>query len=179
VNHVNAWLNRLGVAGVLGIGVLLACLGFYLSAVAPAARELAAQRVAAERMYSRRVYQPTKAEGRGEQLRRFQDLFPPVERLTDELERLYGLARKSKLELNHGDYRLETPPAGLWSYRMVLPLRGTYPQIRGLVAAVLKSMPFASVDGLQFERKRVGEKMLDAQMRVTLYFQPRERDLTR
>lgn len=179
MNRLNVWLNRLGVAGVLGIGVLLACLGFYLSAVAPATRELAAQRVATERMYSPRLYKPTKTEERGEELRRFHDLFPPVERLTDELGRLYGLARRSKLELNHGDYRLETPPAGLWSYRMVLPLRGTYPQIRGFVAAILESMPFASVDGLRFERKQVGEKMLDAQMRVTLYFRPRERDLTR
>jgi hypothetical protein len=176
---LNAWLNRLGVGGVLGIGVLLACAGFYFSTIAPAARELATQRLATERMYSRRPYQPAKAEGRAEELRRFQNLFPPVERLTDELEHLYGLARASKLELTHGEYRLEEPVTGLWSYHVVLPLRGTYPQIRGFVAAVLKSMPIASVDGLRFERKRVGERMLDAQMRVTLYFRPRERDLTR
>lgn len=174
MNQLNAWLNRLGVAGVLGIGVLLACAGFYLSAIAPAAHELAAQRLAAERMHSRSPYQPVKARGQADELIRFQNLFPPLERLTDELGRLYGLARKSNLELTHGEYRLEKPRTGLWSYHVVLPLRGTYPQVRGFVAAVLKSMPFASVDGLRFERKRVGENMLDAQMRVTLYFRPRE-----
>jgi len=174
VKQLNEWLNRLGVAGVLGVGVLLACIGFYLSAIAPVARELAAQRLAAERMHARLPYRPTKAQGRAEELRRFHNLFPPVERMTDELERLYGLARESRLELTQGEYRLEKPATGLWSYRVVLPMRGTYPQIRGFVAAVLKSMPIASVDGLRFERKKVGETVLDAQMRLTLHFRPRE-----
>jgi hypothetical protein len=53
-------------------------------------------------------------------------------------------------------------------------MRGTYPQIRGFVAAVLKSIPIASVDGLRFERKKIGETLLDAQMRLTLHFQPSE-----
>jgi hypothetical protein len=35
-------------------------------------------------------------------------------------------------------------------------------------------MPIASVDGLRFERKKVGENLLEAQMRLTLHFQPRE-----
>jgi hypothetical protein len=35
-------------------------------------------------------------------------------------------------------------------------------------------MPIASVDGLRFERKRVGDTLLDAQVRLTLHFQPRE-----
>lgn len=174
MNRLNAWLNRLGAAGVLGVGVLLACAAFYLSAVVPAGHELAAQRLAAERMRSRVPYQPVKAEGRAEELRRFHNLFPPVERLSDELERLYGLAREAKLELAQGEYRLEKPATGLWSYRVVLPMRGTYPQIRGFVAAVLKSMPIASVDGLRFERKKVGETLLEAQMRLTLHFQPSE-----
>ena len=174
MNRLNAWLNRLGAAGVLGVGILLACAGFYLSALAPAARELAAQRLAAEHLRSRVPYQPVTAEGRAEELRRFHNLFPPVERLSDELERLYGLAREAKLELAQGEYRLDKHATGLWAYRVVLPMRGTYPQIRGFVAAVLKSMPIASVDGLRFERKKAGETMLDAQMRLTLHFQPRE-----
>ena len=174
MSRLNAWLNRLGAAGVIGVGVLLASAGFYLSAVVPAGRELAAQRLAAERMRSRTPYQPVAADGRAEELRRFYNLFPPVEKLTDELERLYGLAREAKLELAQGEYRLEKPATGLWSYRVVLPVRGTYPQIRGFVAAVLKSMPIASIDGLRFERKKVGETLLEAQMRLTLHFQPRD-----
>jgi hypothetical protein len=174
VKRLNAWLARLGAAGVLGVGVLLACAGFYLSAVAPAERELAAQRLAAERLRTRTPHQPVAADGRGEELRRFYGLFPPVEKLTDHLEQLYGLARGAQLELAQGEYRLEKRDAGLWSYRVVLPVRGTYPQIRGFVASVLKTMPVASVDGLRFERKRAVDTQIDAQVRLTIHFQPGE-----
>ena len=33
--RANAWLRRLGATGVLGIGVLLACAGFWASALVP------------------------------------------------------------------------------------------------------------------------------------------------
>ena len=174
MKRLNAWLIRLRAAGVLGVGVLLACAGFYLSAVAPAERELAAQRLAAERLRTRSPHQPASADGRGEQLRRFYGLFPPVETLTDQLEQLYGIARGAQLELSHGEYRLEKRNAGLWSYRVVLPVRGTYPQIRGFVASVLKAMPVASVDGLRFERKRAVDTQIDAQVRLTIHFRPGE-----
>ena len=172
MKRLNAWLIRLGAAGVLGVGVLLACAVFLLSAVAPAGRELAAQRLAAERLKTRTPYQLVGADGRGEELRRFYNLFPPVEKLTDQLEQLYSIARGSQLELAQGEYRLEKRNAGLWSYRVVLPVRGTYPQIRGFVASVLETMPIASVDGLRFERKKAVETQIDAQVRLTIHFRP-------
>lgn len=179
MKRLNAWLIRLGTAGVLGVGVLLACTAFYLSAVVPAGRELAAQRLAAERLRTRTPYQPVAADGRGEELRRFYNLFPPIEKLTDQLEQLYGIARGAQLELSQGEYRLEKRSAGLWSYRVVLPVRGTYPQIRGFVASVLKTMPIASVDGLRFERKKAVETQIDAQVRLTIHFRPSEDAETR
>ncbi len=174
MSRLRAWLNLLGIAGTLGIGVLIACAGFYVSALLPAERELAVQRLAAERLRTRTPYQPVSLGGRADELRRFYQLFPPADLLADQLERLYGLARQSQLELAQGEYRLDRRDAGLWSYRVTLPIRGTYAQIRGFVGAVLKAMPIASVDGLRFERKRVGDTLLDAQVRLTLHFQPRE-----
>lgn len=179
MRRLNAWLGRLGAAGVLGLGSLLACAGFYLSAVVPAERELAAQQLAAERLRTRTPHQAVAADGRGDQLRRFYNLFPPVDQLTDQLEQLYSIARKSQLELSQGEYRLEKRGAGLWSYRVVLPVRGTYPQVRGFVAAVLKSMPIASVDGLRFERKKAVDTQIDAQVRLTIHFRPSEDSQTR
>ena len=179
MKRLNAWLIRLGAAGVLGVGVLLACAVFLLSAVAPAGRELAAQRLAAERLKTRTPYQLVGADGRGEELRRFYNLFPPIEKLTDQLDQLYGIARGAQLELSQGEYRLEKRNAGLWSYRVVLPVRGTYPQIRGFVASVLETMPIASVDGLRFERKKAVETQIDAQVRLTIHFRPSEEVQTR
>jgi hypothetical protein len=170
--RANAWLRRIGAPGVIGIGVLLACAGFWVSALQPIQAELAAQRLALEHLRTRSPFQPVSIGGREQELRRFQRLFPPAAGLTDELERLHGLARRAGLDLAQGEYRLEKRPAGLWAYRVLLPVRGSYPQLRDFVAAVLKSMPVASIDALRFERKKALDSQLDAQIRFTIYVRP-------
>jgi len=172
MKRAQQWLHALGPTGVLGIGVLIFCVPFYFSAVSPAESELQTQRSVAERLRSRTPFQPVSSEGRAEELRRFYGLFPPLEKLPDELERVYALARSAKLELLQGEYRLEKPPFGMVFYRITLPIRGTYPQIRQFVAATLKSMPIASLDALRFERKKAGDSQLEAQLRLTVYFRP-------
>ncbi len=170
--RANAWLRRLGAPGVIGIGVLLACAGFWVSALQPLQAELAAQRLALERLRARAPYLPVAAGGREEDLRRFHNLFPPAAGLTDELERLHRLARRAGLDLAQGEYRLERRSTGLWAYRVVLPVRGGYPQLRDFVAAVLKEMPVASIDALRFERKKALDNELDAQIRLTVHVRP-------
>lgn len=170
MRQLQALLEILGAAGVLGLGVLLFCAAFYVTAVGPAERELGAQHSAAERFKNRSPYQKvSSSSGASSDLSRFQSLFPPIERLTDELEKLYSLARDAKLELQQGEYRLEARGEGLAAYRMTLPIRGGYPQIREFIGAVLKEMPIASVDALRFERKKVGDTRLDAQVRLTIH----------
>jgi hypothetical protein len=170
--RLNAIVGRLGVAGVLGVGVLLACGGFYISALLPAQEEIRAQRLALERLRARTPYQPVAASGRADELRRFYNLFPPADALTGELERLHRSARAARLELAQGEYRLERRPSGLWAYRVTLPVRGSYPQLREFLSAVLKDMPVASIEGLRFERKKAAEAQLEAQVRLTLYARP-------
>ena len=173
MRQLQALLETLGAAGVLGLGVLLFCVPFYLTAVAPAERELEAQRSAAERFKSRSPYQKVASgNGASSELSRFHSLFPPIERLTDELEKLYSLARNAKLELQQGEYRLEARGPGLAAYRVTLPIRGSYPQIREFIGAVLEEMPIASVDALRFERKKAVEAQLEAQVRLTIHFRP-------
>ncbi|HEX6318744.1 MAG TPA: GspMb/PilO family protein [Burkholderiales bacterium] len=170
--RLNAALRRLGTAGVLGIGLLFGCAAFYVSALAPLDEELALQQAALERLQSRSPYRPASAGGREEELRRFYNLFPPSERLTEETARLHRLGRAAGLDLAQGEYRLERRPAGLWAYRVTLPVRGSYPQLRDFLGAVLKDMPVASIDGLRFERKRAAETQLEAQVRVTVHLRP-------
>ena len=170
--RLEAALRRLGTAGVLGIGLALACAGFYVSALAPLEQEAAAQRLALERLKTRTPHRPVSSGGREEDLRRFQALFPSASELTGEVENLHRLARRAGLDLAQGEYRLERRAAGLWAYRVTLPVRGSYPQFRDFIGAVLKEMPIASIDALRFERKRAAETQLEAQVRITLYARP-------
>ena len=171
-HRLNAVLRRLGTAGVLGIGLLFACAAFYVSALAPLDEEIAAQKAALGRLQSRSLYRPASAGGRDEELRRFYNLFPPSERLTEEVARLHRLGRAAGLDLAQGEYRLERRAAGLWAYRVTLPVRGSYAQLREFLGAVLKDMPIASIEGLRFERKRATDTQLEAQVRVTVHVRP-------
>jgi hypothetical protein len=170
--RLNAALRRLGIAGVLGIGTLLGCAGFYVSTLAPLVAEIPAQKAALERLQSRTLYRPASAGGRAEELQRFHNLFPPAEGLTDEVARLHRLGRAAGLELAQGEYRLERRASGLWAYRVTLPVRGSYPQLRDFLGALLKDMPIASIEGLRFERKRAADTQLEAQVRVTVHLRP-------
>lgn len=169
--RLERWLRRLGPAGVLGIGVLLACAGFYSDAVAPLERQVRAERVALERLRTRTPYQPA-ATGREEELQRFYSLFPSAAQLGGEVERLHALARKSGLELAQGEYRLERRTEGLWAYRITLPVRGSYTQFRTFLSAVLAGLPVASIDALRFERKKALDAQLEAQVRLTIHARP-------
>jgi hypothetical protein len=170
--RLNRLLEQLGIAGILGIGLLIACGAFWISALKPAQDELAAQRAALERMQARSPLQPVSGGGRAEDLRRFYNLFPAAAGLTAELERLHRLARNARLELAQGEYRLERRATGLWAYRVTLPVRGSYAEVRNFISAVLKDMPGASIDALRFDRKKADDAQLEAQLRLTLYARP-------
>lgn len=174
MSRLRAWLRTLGAAGVLGLGVALFCVPFFFSTLLPAERELAAQRDAAGRLRARGPYRPVVADNRTEELRRFYGQFPPLASLADELERVYSLARAARLDLMQGEYRLERRTAGPVAYRISLPIRGTYAQVRSFVGEVLQKMPTASVDALRFERRKAAESQVDAQVRLTLHFRPSE-----
>src|SRR5262245_2120887 len=168
-------LENLGAAGIVGIGVALFCLPFYFSTVQPLEREAAKRNVSFERQRARLPVQPAGNDAVAD-LARFHAAFPPVERLGAEVEALHAHARGAGLHLQQGEYRLESKNGGLTAYRVTLPVRGSYGQIRQFVGRVLKAMPIASVDAVRFERKRAADTQLEAQVRLTIYFRPSSGD---
>lgn len=161
-------LDALGLAGVVGVGVLLFCLPFYFSALAPAQAEVKRRDAAAAA-----VRLPTQPLQRGDDwsadLERFYSRFPRVERLPSELDALYAHAKVSKVQLLQGEYRMESRGASLAAYRVTLPVRGSYPQLRQFVGRVLKDMPTTSLDAVRFERRKAADAQLEAQVRLTIY----------
>jgi hypothetical protein len=157
-------LDAIGPAGVAGIGVLIFCVPFYFSALAPAQAELE-RRSAASKVSQKTVFPKDDAS----ELERFYNRFPRVERLPGELESLYAHARSSHVQLLQGEYRLESSAGGLTAYHVTLPVRGSYPQLRQFVGRVLRDMPTASLDALRFERKKAADAQLEAQVRLTIY----------
>jgi hypothetical protein len=158
-------LDALGPAGIAGLGVLFFCVPFYFSALAPAEKEL-------ERRSMSPVL-PVQAQDMGNdpsaELERFYSRFPPVDRLGSEMQALYAHARASKLQLMQGEYRLESQTGALAAYRVTLPVRGNYAQLRQFVGRVLAHMPTASLDAVRVERKKAPDPQIEAQLRLTIY----------
>lgn len=176
MKRIGLRLQALGLAGVAGIGVLFFCAAFYASAIRPAEHELRALRLAAERGSSPAAERGAAGGSRAAEFQRFYRLFPTLDRLPDELERLYGLARAARVELLRADYRLEDRGAPLAAYRVTLPVRAPYPRIRDFIGTALQSMPMVAIDGLRFERKKTDDPEVDAQLRLTVFFRTANED---
>ena len=172
MRHLQRILRTLGPLGVTGAGILLFCGVIYLNAVKPAEMEIAAQRDALQRLKSRLPYQPVSIDRRRDDLRRFHNLFPPTNKIPDEVERLWAVASEYRIDLQKGEYRLDSDGPGLARYRITLPIRASYVQIRQFISFILKEIPTISIDGLRFERNKISETRPDAQIRLTLYFRP-------
>ncbi len=83
---------------------------------------------------------------------------------------LFALASRHGLEWNQGDYK-EAYDAGarVHSYRIDLPLKGADAAIWRFCSAAMVAMPFAALDEISFKREAIGDPVVEARLRLTLY----------
>jgi hypothetical protein len=167
-------VQDIGRPGIVGIALLMFSLAFAASTLGPSWRELDRQRAAAgaEEGTARNGLVPASrdAASPAAELRAFYAIFPPQSQAPELLSRLYAAAAENRLQLLRGEYVLSAESqTGLTRYRIVLPVRGSYSQIRAFIGAVLRAVPAAALDEVSFERSRVSERGVDARIRLTLY----------
>ena len=175
-NHF-AWtvrraIVRLGWPGLAGLGLLAFSLGFALLATQSERERLAA--LTSE--YSRLLAQIRVRAPRAEvptvhgQLSAFYAFFPPTESVPAALGQVHMAARKHRLTLEKGDYKLAREQGfPVQHYQVDLPVVGQYAKIRGFVNSVLDTVPNAAVDELILKRKNIAEDQLEARVRFSLY----------
>ncbi|MCX2888375.1 MULTISPECIES: type 4a pilus biogenesis protein PilO [Pseudomonas] len=95
---------------------------------------------------------------------------PGQPQASELIERLYHLASAEHISLARGEYALGIDPkTQLARYQILLPVRGSYPQIRGFIKGLLKQLPTLVLEDLELQRKRIGDSELNARLRMTLY----------
>lgn len=172
-----AWLLRrrgAAIASWLGAVLVAAALAFHWLAVAPLERRVDAleRSRGAERdgrigRMEDELSRPGTPRG---QLAAFYAYFARGERLTDLLARLHAMAAASGIEMTRAEYRmLSQPDRKLDRYQIIVPVRGSYPVLRGFIAGVLRELPTASMDQIQFQRKAVGDDTVEAQITFVLH----------
>lgn len=156
-------LERLGRAGVVGIGCLLFSLAFYFGSVVPA-RDALSQLVAETRdLAAATARAPAGAGGaRG--------AAPGIAEAPEVLKRLYDLAEKHRLLVEQVSYDLKAAEAGGRRLEIGFPLKVGYPALRAYLRDALALTETASLDELSLQRAGAEEANLDARLRLSYRF---------
>jgi hypothetical protein len=163
-------LEQLGLPGVAGLGLLAFCGMFYFSTLLPEQnvvnslqRELDVAQ--ASPASNQKVQQPA------DQLKMFYEFFPLAATAPDTLlAKLHEEASANGVTLDQGEYRVERNEGDrLVRYGVVLPIRGEYLSIRQFLSQSLVEVPYASLDKVEFQRQKITDATLDAQVRMTFF----------
>jgi Tfp pilus assembly protein PilO len=104
------------------------------------------------------------------QLDRFYAQLPGEADLVRQLMQMYEIAQQQGLELTQADYRWDAPEGRrLERYRVEVSLTASYVAVRGFVGEVLRSMPAASLDLVQFQRPAVEQGAIRAQLAFSFH----------
>jgi Tfp pilus assembly protein PilO len=158
--------------GLLGLALLVVAVAFHAVGVRPLqARAVALEseaRTLAAKIGTRGS--PAERPTQRSQLSNFYAFFPVIAAVPELLGKMQIAARDNGLQLQKGEYRLtQEREFPLARYQVTLPVRGTYPQVRGFVNDVLKLVPAAALDDLTLKREAAGDPQVDARVRFTVF----------
>jgi hypothetical protein len=171
-------VRRLGLPGAIGAALIAVAVGYAVVAVLPARDEAARLAVQAERAEARvaRIRSGAEAppEPAAQRLDAFHRSLPEQALATEAIDRIFAAAEAERLSLSRGEYALVIDPEpGLARYQILLPVRGTYPQLRRFLGAALDAVPALGLEDIDFQRKQIGETELEGRIRMTLYLSRR------
>lgn len=167
---------RLGLAGKIGIGLLVVSVIFFLAAVIPQKNDLKELKVRTKTL-QKEIQQQGSNEGisvgqlSGNQaLQVFYDFFPRVDSSPFWIRELVRVAKNKGVKINSGEYRLiEERGSRLARYEMTLPVYGQYSQIRAFMADAVQAVPAMAIKGVTIEREDVKSTQLTVRLEINLY----------
>lgn len=159
-------LRRLGMPGWIGLALVATAVAYLLLVALPAAArrdQLDAEVAASQEKLSNCT---TGAElSPAQRLASFYGDFPTAERVPDELARLFKFAESHKIELDVGEYTFVRAQGGrLDQFRITLPIKGAYPDIRAFAADALEALPALSLESLALRREKVADDTVDGRV---------------
>lgn len=156
--------HELGPFGVAAFVVLAAALAFVALVVQPL--EAKSRSVAA-----RLARTPVPDEGSSAsaaKLGAFYDYLAKPEQTTDWLAKLYAIGHATGVELQSATYRSEQ--AGrIERYQILLPVSGSYAQMREFLDRALAEIPVLSLDQMTLKRESRGDGAVQAELKLTLH----------
>ena len=172
--HARRQVEALGWAGAAGIALVVFAIALRFSGLSALEGDLAELGREAERLHVRHQLSltlPVRPRSTpADQLETFYEFFPAVGTLRQSLLLVYGAAEKHQIALELGTYKLvQEKGRRLARYQIMLPVGGSYEQIRGFMAAVLNEVPSAAIEDIAMQRETIGSDALDASIRLSLF----------
>jgi Tfp pilus assembly protein PilO len=158
--------------GLLGLALVVLAGAFHALGVRPLHTRAAALEAEARTLAAQVGTRGPLAERptQRSQLSNFYAFFPVIDALPEVLGKVQRAARDNGLQLEKGEYRLaQEREFAVARYQVTLPLRGTYPQVRGFVNDVLDAVPAAALDDLALKREEAGDPTVEARVRFTVF----------
>ena len=160
-------VDRIGFAGVAAIGLLAAALLFSSFVVRPleGRNSLLIET-------SARHGRKADASVSGEKVAAVYAYLQKDEGTTDWLAKLHGIGAATGLQLRSASYKTLPAEGRIVRYEIVLPVSGSYGQIRDFLKRARAEIPVMSVDQLSLRREKSGSDrngVIVAEMRLTLH----------
>lgn len=152
-------VERIGIAGVAAIGLLAAALFFSNFMVKPLEQRNALLAESASRKGNTAAPSGAKVAAVYEYLRKDEDT-------TDWLAKLHGIGTATGIQMRAATYGTKPAEGRIVRYEIVLPVAGSYPQIRDFLKRSLAEIPVLSVDQLTLKSEKGA---LHAELRLTLH----------
>ncbi len=163
------YLGRLGKPGLLGAVLLLGSL-IFLSTVVRSKEAALAELIARNEQARQTVAAEQARAARRDAGQTQRSALAPE--AAAALRRLYVAADESELELAKGEYRLlEAGDARMRHYQFLLPVYGSYADVRKFLALALNQEPALALASMQLRRDAIESTELDAVLNFTLYLE--------
>jgi Tfp pilus assembly protein PilO len=166
--------KALGLWGLIGIAIIVACFMFYLAKIETLDQEIKAAQ--SELDYTKKestvlvTAQVAPIQTSTQEINEFYRRFPAGASLPKWLSLIDGIAIKQHLILNRGDYKLsQTKQGQLLRYEIVLPLVGKYTQVRQFIALALLKLPALALSDLQIRRENSLSPTVEARLVFVLF----------
>ena len=157
--------DELGATGIAAI-LLFAAAALFMSYVLQPLKEKNRVLAAKAEMVDNRA---APAANAGEKLAAVYDYLRKPEQTTDWLAKLYAIGKATGVELAQASYKTQSASGKLERYEIVVPLVGSYTQMREFLKRALAEIPVLSLDQISLKRENRRDDTVQAELRLTLH----------
>ena len=157
--------DELGAMGMVALALFVVA-GAFMTLVLQPLKERSRVLAAKADMIENRA---APAANSGEKLAAVYDYLRKPEQTTDWLAKLYAIGKATGVELAQASYKTQSASGKLERYEIVVPLAGSYTQMREFLKRALAEIPVLSLDQISLKRENRRDGTVQAELRLTLH----------